>query len=100
MAARDIPPKYDVALVESVILEVVAERHPEHHSTDELSLKIVSDPGDRREIEAVAQAISSLREFGLLKDRGDEIVEPTPAALRALALLRGGEGSTGRPQRS
>jgi hypothetical protein len=81
------PPKYNVAIVEAVILEVAAELHPEHLSKDELSLKIVSDADDRREVEPAARAIHGLREFGLFKDRGDEIVEPTPAALRAFALL-------------
>jgi hypothetical protein len=37
----------------------------------------------------VAQAIRNLREFGLLRDRDDEIVEPTPAALHVYALLVG-----------
>jgi hypothetical protein len=81
------PPKYNVEIVEAAILEVAAELHPEHLSEDELSLKIVSDPNDRREVETAAQAIRGLREFGLFKDRDDENVEPTPAALRAFALL-------------
>lgn len=87
MTARNTPPKYDVAIVEAVILEVAAELHPEHLSADELSLKIVSDPDDSREVEAATQAIRSLRESGLFKGRDDEIVEPTPPALRAVALL-------------
>jgi hypothetical protein len=80
-------PKYDVPIVEAVILEVAAELHPEHLSQGELSLKIVSDPDDSRELETAAQAIRGLREFGLFKVRDDEIVEPTPAALRAASLL-------------
>jgi hypothetical protein len=87
MTDSETPPKYNVAIVEAVILEVAAELHPEHLSRDELSLKIVSDPDDSREVETAAQAIRGLREFGLCKDRGDEIVEPTPAALHAFALL-------------
>jgi hypothetical protein len=87
MTDRDTLPKYDVAIVEAVILEVAAELHPEHLSPGELSLKIVSDPDDSRELETAAQAIRGLREFGLFKVRDDEIVEPTPAALRAVALL-------------
>lgn len=81
------PAKYDVSKVEAVILEVAAELHPEQLSTGGLLLKIISDPDDRREIETGAQAISNLREYGLLSARGDEIVEPTAAALRAVALL-------------
>ncbi len=87
MTDRGTPPKYDVAIVEAVILEVAAELHPEHLSTRELSLKIVSDPDDNRELETAAQAIRGLREFGLFKVGGDEIVEPAPAGLRAVALL-------------
>jgi hypothetical protein len=81
------PPKYDVAIVEAVILEVVAELHPEHLSVGELSLRILSEPDDSREVETVAQAIRNLREFGIFRNRDDEIVEPTQTALRAVTLL-------------
>lgn len=50
-------------------------------------MRIVSDPDDGREVETVAQAIRNLRQFSLFRDRDDEIVEPTQAALRAVALL-------------
>jgi hypothetical protein len=82
-----IPPKYNVAIVESVILEVAAELHPNHLTARDLSLEIVSDSEDSREVETATRAIRNLREFGLFSDREDEIVEPTPAALRAVALL-------------
>jgi hypothetical protein len=81
------PPKYNVAIVESVLLEVAAELHPEHPSTDGLLGQIVADPEDRREVETGKQAIRNLREFGLFSDRDGEIVMPTPAALHAVALL-------------
>jgi hypothetical protein len=84
---RNTPPKYSVAIVEAVILEVAAELHPEHLSAGELSLKIISDPDDNRELETAALAIGGLREFGLFKVRDDEIAEPTAAALHAVALL-------------
>jgi len=87
MADNETSPKYDVAVVEAVTLEVVAELHPEHLSTSGLLLKIVSDPDDTQEIETGVHAIHNLREFGLFADRDDEIVEPTPAALRACVLL-------------
>ena len=87
MTDADTSPSYDVAKVEAVILEVAAELHPEHLSTGGLLLKIVSNPDDAREIETGVQAIRNLREFGLFADRDDEIVQPTPAALRACALL-------------
>jgi hypothetical protein len=85
----DIPPKYNVAIVESVILEVAAELHPQHLTTRDISLKIVGHADDSREVETAALAIRNLREFGLFRDRDDEIVEPTQAALRAVALLAG-----------
>lgn len=81
------PPKYDVAVVEAVILEVAAELDPEHFSTGALLLKIVGGPDDAREIETGVQAIRSLREVGLFRHRDNEIVEPTPAAVRAVQLL-------------
>jgi hypothetical protein len=94
-ADAPIPAKYDVAIVESAILEVAAELHPRHLTADELSRQIVSDADDSREVRTAAHAISNLREFGLFRDRDDEIVEPTQAALRAVALLTGsGAGVT------
>lgn len=87
MANSETPPKYNVSIVEAVILEVAAELHPKTLSTGGLLLEIVADPDDAREIATGVQAINNLREFGLFADRGDEIVEPTPAALRACALL-------------
>jgi hypothetical protein len=65
------------------------ELHPRRLTASELVLRIVADPDDRREVEIVTQAIGSLRQFGLLRDRDDEVVEPTPAALRAVSLLAG-----------
>lgn len=87
MTNPETPPKYNVAIVEAVILEVAAELHPRHLTAKDLSLSIVSDPDDGREVETAIHAIRNLREFGLFADRGDEIVEPTQAALRAVALL-------------
>jgi hypothetical protein len=87
MAHRETSPKYNVATVEAVILEVTAELHPQNLTAKELALMIIGDPDDVKEVETAAQAIQGLREFGLFKVRDDEIVEPTPAALRAVALL-------------
>jgi hypothetical protein len=87
MTARNTPPKYDTAKVEAIILEVAAELHPQHFTAKELSLTIISDADDDREVETAAQAIRNLREFGLFRYRTDEIVELTQAALRAVALL-------------
>lgn len=87
MANSETSPKYDVAVVEAVILEVAAELHPQKLTGRELSLRIIGNADDAREVETATQAIRNLREFGLFADRDDEIVEPTPAALRACALL-------------
>jgi len=87
MADSETQPKYDVAIVEAVFLEVAAELHPQNLTARELSLRIVGDADDAREVRTATQAICNLREFGLFADRDDEIVEPTPAALRAVSLL-------------
>jgi hypothetical protein len=89
MMTERTSPKYDVAIVEAVILEVAAEVHPQHLTARELSLRIVGDADDSREVETAAHAVRNLRELGLFRDRDDEIVEPTQAALRAVALLVG-----------
>ncbi len=83
----DILPKYNVATVEAVILEEAAELHPRHLTDRELWLRIVSDADDAREVETATEAIRNLREFGLFANRDDEVIEPTQAALRAVALL-------------
>src|SRR5262249_10149371 len=83
----ETPPQYDTAKVEAVVLQVAAELHPQNLTARELSLEIVSNANDTREVETAAKAIKGLREFGLFAIRNDEIVEPTPAALRACALL-------------
>lgn len=81
------PPKYDVAIVEAVILEIAAELHPQKLTAKELSLRIVWNADDAKEFETAAQAIRGLCEYGLFSVRDDEIVMPTPAGLRAVALL-------------
>jgi len=86
-ADGSIPPNYDIAKVEAVILEVAAELHPRRLTAGELSLRIVGDPDDSREVEIAVQAIRNLRQSGLFHHRDDEIVEPTQAAIRAVALL-------------
>lgn len=86
--AKKTPPKYDIAILETLILEMAAELHPERLSTPEFTWKIVGDPDDRKEVGAVRRAIRNLREFGLVHRRDDEIVELTQPALRAVTLLR------------
>jgi hypothetical protein len=87
MTDSETSPKYDVAKVEAVILQEAAELHPQHLTARALSQRIVGDPDDNREAETATRAIRNLREFGLFSDRDDEVVEPTQAALRAVALL-------------
>jgi hypothetical protein len=87
MTKPDPSPNYNVAIVEAVILEVAAELHPQNLTAKELALKIISNANDAREAETADQAIRGLREFGLFANRDDETVQPTPAALRAVALL-------------
>jgi len=86
-AEERTPPKYEVALVEALILEVAAELDPEHFSTGALLLKVVSDPDDKREIDTGAMAIHNLKRVGLFAQRTDERIEPTPAGLHAVELL-------------
>lgn len=87
MVSSPTPPQYKVAVVEAVLLEVAVELHPEHPSTAQLLKQIVANPEDEREMNTGMQAIQNLREFSLFAVRDDELVEPTPAALRAVALL-------------
>lgn len=81
-------PKYNLTLVARAILEEAVELHPQCLTVDELALRIVGDPNDSREMATAIQATDDLRQFGLFDYRDeDEVVEPTPAALRAFALL-------------
>jgi hypothetical protein len=81
------PPQYNLTTVEAVILKVVAELHPRHLPSEELWRQIVTHPEDEREVKTATRAIASLKELGLFTARADDIVEPTPAALHAFALL-------------
>jgi hypothetical protein len=83
----EAPPQYDLPTVEAALLEVTVELHPRHLPARELREQIVCEPEDRREVNTANQAIANLREFGLFSTRRDDIVEPTPAALHAVALL-------------
>jgi hypothetical protein len=80
-------PKYNRAVVAQVMLEEAVELHPRLLTARELSLRIIADPEDRREVETAMQAIRDLRQSGLFADRVDEVVEPTEAAVHAVALL-------------
>ena len=87
-AEADTSPKYNRQVVAQAILEVAVELHPSLLSARELSLRIIADPRDRREVETAMQAIDDLKQSGLFADRDDdETTEPTGAALHAVALL-------------
>jgi len=83
------PPKYSPELVERAILEVVIDLHPTCLTLAELSLGVAGDPKDRREIDTITCAVRGLRGAGLLQANHNDRVRPTPAALRAAALLLG-----------
>jgi hypothetical protein len=88
MTDNEIPhSKYNVTIVEAVLLKMAVELHPRHLTARNLSLRIISNPDDRKEIETAARAIRGLRGVGLLTERDDATVEPTPAARRACELL-------------
>jgi radical SAM superfamily enzyme YgiQ (UPF0313 family) len=81
-------PKYNRPIVAQAILEAAVELHPKLLTARELSLKIIADPEDRREVETARRAIDDLKQSGLFADRDDdEIAEPTAPALHAVALL-------------
>jgi hypothetical protein len=86
-ADRTGPPQHNRTIVERVLLEEALELHPQQPTVAELSLRIILNPDDSREVETAAQAIKSLKEVGLFCDRDDDIVVPTPACLRAGELL-------------
>jgi hypothetical protein len=83
----NLHPKYVVARVETAILQVAVELHPQRLSTEAFLLEVVGDSDDRREAKVGIQAIDRLREVGLLAERDDGLIEPTPAAVRAAERL-------------
>jgi hypothetical protein len=74
--------------LERTVLHEIVELHPERLTISELILRIARDPGDEATGERVRIATRELRRSGLARYHdGDEIVEPTHAALRAFVLL-------------
>lgn len=82
-----MPAKYNLAIVEAIILEMAAELNPRHLKTKELCARIITNPKDAREIETVVHAIRNLREFGLFSNSNVDLVKATPAGLHAVKLL-------------
>jgi predicted MarR family transcription regulator len=87
MTDPDTWAEYDVAQVEALLLEEAVVLRSQKLSARELSLQIICRADDTREMETATHAIRNLREIGLFVDRDDEIVEPTPAACRAVERL-------------
>lgn len=85
--------------VEPALLKAAAELHPTWLPARELIPRVVGDSDDPRETGAALAALGRLREFGVIADREDDIVQLTPSALRAVALLDGYRGTDGtRPR--
>jgi hypothetical protein len=69
--ANQKPSRYDSTTVERALLEFTVELHPKRVTAERLRAEIVSDPNDVRAVEIAEEAISQLREFGVLSDSGD-----------------------------
>ncbi|HXS45920.1 MAG TPA: hypothetical protein VN756_00485 [Solirubrobacterales bacterium] len=83
-------PQYNLSTVMQVILEEAIEVHPRCLTIGALCQRIVVDPKDNREVETAKQAVRELRQSGLFSYKDDDqVVEPTPAARQAFALLAG-----------
>ncbi len=81
-------PKYDSEHVGRAVLLAVTGLHPVHLTVPELSLRIAADPDDPKEIATIANAADDLSRSGLVRYGSDnQFVEPTLAAMRAVALL-------------
>jgi len=74
--------------LERTVLHEIVELHPERLTIPELVLRIARDPEDKATGEKIRIAARELRRSGLARYRaGDEVVEPTHAALQAFVLL-------------
>jgi DNA-binding XRE family transcriptional regulator len=83
----DTPPTYRHDKVEPALLKAAAELHPTRLPARELIPKVVGNSDDARQVRAAFDALGRLREFGVIADREDGVVQLTPSALRAVALL-------------
>jgi hypothetical protein len=81
-------PAYNREIVARAILEEVLRLHPERLTVDELSMRIVGDPEDEREVGTAAEAIYDLRASSLIRYRNDDqLVEPTQVVVRYVELV-------------
>jgi hypothetical protein len=82
------PHNHKLKPAEEALLRVAVDLHPTHLTIPVLTLRIANNPDDDRETQAIAEAIRRLRRCGLFRyRRRGKVVEPTPAALRAVELL-------------
>lgn len=79
--------------VEPALLKAAAEQHPTWLPASELIPKVVGNSDDPRQVRAAFAALGRLREFGVIAARSDDVVQLTPTALRAVALLAGSGGA-------
>ena len=87
-ADDETAPKYDSEHVGRAVLLAVVDLHPVHLTVPELSLRIAADPDDSREVATIANAADDLSGSGLVRQgRDNQCIEPTLAAVRAVALL-------------
>lgn len=73
--------------IQDVVLRQIAGLHPGRLTSDELVVWL-EDRQTHTSRTAIEEAISVLKRSGLLRQNG-EVVEPTFAALRAVAILQG-----------
>lgn len=79
------PPKYRQDKVEGVILDIVVEVR--RIALAAVIDQVVEDPDDERAMKTARSAVASLREYWLLQpEMGDEILAPTPAAVKSASL--------------
>jgi hypothetical protein len=81
------PAKYDPLKVGQALLFEVIGQDPARLTVDQLVARIVSDPGDRREVLTATTAVRELRIAGLVRVEEDETVNATGAAIHANALF-------------
>jgi hypothetical protein len=79
---------YETEPVERALLDVTVSLHPTRLTISELTLQIVNDPDDTQEVEAITEAIASLRRFGVFRYRNDDrLIEVTQAGLHVYVLV-------------
>jgi asparagine synthetase A len=83
-ASSRSPHERDLWVENAVLLQIVS-LHPDHLTSKELVVRMEEDESDTGRVEIV-NAIGALKRSGLVRFTG-EVVEPTYAAIRAVAIL-------------